>query len=186
MVILAPTLLEGELPDPLPDLRVHVRVVQEAHVMSAAEVVAILELEWNPPAPAAPGSARVLHEQVPEQPAEPVGSLGEGRADEVVGGVRQEWDLAAAVAQELVGVAIAPVLLHAVAEPHVLDADAAPVEEEVREGPRFRQSTEGPAGDVCRPLQWRSEVRRPQAEDVPQAVRPVVVRFVRVMAGATC
>ena len=84
----------------------------------------------------------------------------------------QKRDLPTAITQELVRIAIAPVLLHAAAEAKVLDPRAAMVEEEIAEGTGLRDAGERPACDVGGLLQRRSQVWGSQADHVANTLRP--------------
>src|SRR4051794_9661724 len=98
--------------EPAAQLLVHRGMTQKVEVAQAAEVVAILDLEGNPPLAALAGGARVEDEQVADGPSERGARLtGQRRADEVVLRPLHEWDLAAAVGEQLVRIAVGPVLL---------------------------------------------------------------------------
>src|SRR6266545_870565 len=94
------------------DLVVDVRVVEQVEVVQATEVASVVRRERDTAAPPGTRGAGKLHEQIADDPRHGVVAVGGHRgADEVVGSVRQEGYLGATVAQELVGVTVAPVLL---------------------------------------------------------------------------
>src|SRR3954447_11732677 len=103
-------------------------MVEQIEVGQAWEMSPILDLERDRATPVAPcpGGAGKAHEQVAEDPAE---RLREGGADEVVGGVREERDLLAAVAQVLVRIVTEPVRLGQRPVAEILDPDAAAVDD---------------------------------------------------------
>src|ERR671936_2178643 len=133
-------------------------------MIEPAEVAPVVDLEGNPPAPAISCRAREAHEQVAHHVTEWVlGRRSNRGPDEVVGSVVQERHLAGAVTQQLVGIALAPLLLYAASEAEVLDTCAAPVHQG-GERSRFGKAPERPAGDVRGLLERRPQVRCAQAE----------------------
>src|SRR4051812_23062345 len=156
----------GSALDPDPQLLVHVGVAQQVEVVEAAEVTAVVQLEWDPAPPPLPRGARVLHEQVAHDLAEAVvGVAGQRGPDEVVGRGGQERDVV--------------VSLRAVAEAEVLNAGTAGIHE-AGEGPGLAQPVERPARRVGGLGKRRAQVRRAQAEHVPHPLGPAVA----VVAGA--
>src|SRR5205823_1150436 len=72
--------------------------------------------------------ARDADERIPEDACERMGRVaGDGGSDDVVAGAGERRDVAAAVVQERVGIAPAPLLVEQIAEAEVLDPGAAPV-----------------------------------------------------------
>ena len=134
--------------------------VEKLEVVDAAEVASVLDLEWDPTPPAVPRGARVVDEQVADQAADAFLARRKRRAHEVIGRERQERDLAAAIAQELVRVTVAPVLLNAASEAKVLDPGAAAVEEQIAEWAGLGESVERPAGPAGNRGQVRHDLLR--------------------------
>src|SRR3954468_16003084 len=134
--------------EPGADLLIDRRMAEQVEMRHAAEVPAAVGLERDPPLGAVPRCARVEDQQVADDaPDWAAGLVREGRADEVEGGVVTEGHVAAAVGEELVGVAVAPVLLDAGAVAEVLAPGAAAVHE-LGEGARLRQPVQRPAARV--------------------------------------
>src|SRR5919108_4046390 len=147
-------------------------MVEQLEMVEPAGVAPFLALEGNPPAPALSRRAREAHEQVAHDLTERMlGRRSNGGTDEVVGGVGQERHLAAAVTQQLVGIALAPLLLDAASDAEVLDTCAASVHQG-GEWSRFGKPTKRPAGDVRGLLERRPQVRRTQAEHVSHQLSP--------------
>ena len=116
--------------------------------VSAAHVVAVLDREAEPAPPARARGAGDADEQVAEDRAQRrAGPPAERRRHEVEARAGQEGDVRAAVGEQLVGVAVAPVLLGARAVAQVLDPGAAHVE---RVGQRARLGQRGPAPSPAR------------------------------------
>src|SRR5215211_1701158 len=148
------------------DALVNRRVVEEVQVVEPSDMAAVLGRERDAPAPALARRAGVGDEEVADRAAWTARLRGKGRRDEAVGRRIEERALPAAIAQELVRVAVAPVALEAAAEPKVLDARAAAVEEQVRERTRLGQAPQRPVGDVRRLLERRAQVRGAEADHV--------------------
>src|SRR3954466_4424628 len=108
--------------DPGPDLVVDRGVVEQVEMRQAAEAPAVLDGEADlAPATLARGAGHA-YEQVSEDGAERVARApAEGRGDEVEARAGQERHVVAAVGEQLVGVAVAPVLLDARPVAQVLD-----------------------------------------------------------------
>src|SRR6185312_8607242 len=138
------------------------------------QLAAVIDLERDPASLAVAPSrgTRDPDQQIADERAD--GALVERRGDEVVVGVGQKRDLLAAVAQVLVGVAVAPVLLDARSEAQILDADAARVQE-LAQGTRLWELHERPAERVGALLEVCPEMWRSQAEDVADRVGPAEV-----------
>src|SRR5882757_9059071 len=128
--VLPPAANAGELArptEPLQQSLIDRGVIEQVEVVQAGQGQAVRGLERNLTEPAPTGRALRPHQAVAEKQADRTRSRGAG--DEVVNGVRKKRHLVAAVLQELVRVAIAPVLVEQRAVPQVLHAGAAGIEE---------------------------------------------------------
>ena len=116
--------------------------------------------------------ARELHERVADHPPERAVLVArDRRADVVVGRARQEREVRAAVRAPLVGVDVRPVLLQAGAVAEVLHAGAAHGQQ-ARERRGLGQPGEQVAPARGGALERRAHVRRAEADDVAEPLRP--------------
>src|SRR4051794_14811398 len=112
------------LRQPAVDALVHRRMIEQPQMVDPPDVASMLGRERDPPAAALPRGAVVGDEEIAHRAAGTTWAGGERRRDEAVRGRIEERALPAAVAQELIRIAVAPVVLQAAAKAQVLDARA--------------------------------------------------------------
>ena len=112
------------------ELLVDRRVVEEVEVVKTADVAAVVDLEGDRPPATSTRCARETYEQVTDESPDRVrGVARDGHAHEVVSGARKKRHVRAWVVQQPPSVAVAPVIFHTSAEPQVLHAGAASLED---------------------------------------------------------
>ena len=152
-------------------LLVHRGVVEQLEVVQAGQVVPVAHLERDPPRLVVARGAGLPHQEVAEQPPErPLLGPDRGR-DHVVVGARQQRHVGAAVVEQGVGLAVAPVVLHQRAEAQVLDPRAAHLEE-AGDRAGLAELAERPAGGVHGLLGGCPHVGGAEAEHVSHAAPP--------------
>jgi len=101
-------------------------MIQQVEVVQPGQRQSVLGVKGNAPRPTAARGALRSDELIAGD--DPEQRRRDGCSDEMVGGTRQERRFAATIAQELVRIGVAPVLVKAGAEAQILDAVAASVQ----------------------------------------------------------
>jgi len=156
-------------------------MIKQVQVVQPGQREPMRSLEGNAPRSAAARRAARSHQVIAGD--DPEQRRRDRRSDEMVRGLRDERRLVATVAQELVRVRVAPVLVKAGAEPQILDPVAAGIEKRC-DGMGFGQPGQRPRRDVDALLQIGPQMRRAKAHNMTQRIDPRMLLLCTVMAGA--
>jgi hypothetical protein len=151
--------------------------------VKSADMLAVLDGERDVPRAPRSGGAGHAHEQIAEDGARRIAGCADRGGDEVERRAGQEGHVVAAIGEQLIRIAVAPVLLDAGAVAQVLDSRAAYIDQPC-ERARLGDLGQSPAERIDALLQRRAQMRGAETEDVTDGVNEAMPVALAVVARA--